>query len=189
MEKTSDYDIKLLMTIARNGDSEAFGIIYSKYFTPIYRYIHYAVRNKEIAEDIAQTVFLKAFKMIENYKNNGNDPAPYFYTIAKNTMIDYWKKKKDYLYENFTEVANNITDPSKNPLETHVEKEQVRDLMKCVQRLTDDQKEVITLKFICELSNSEIANYTGKNEDAIRQLQSRGLRSLKNLLNTLHENK
>ncbi|MFA6096631.1 MAG: sigma-70 family RNA polymerase sigma factor [Candidatus Paceibacterota bacterium] len=189
MEKITEYNTKLLMNLAKNGDSEAFEAVYCRYFTPIYRYILCGVRNREIAEDIAQTVFLKAFKMIENYKDNGSDPAPYFYTIAKNAVIDHWKKKKDILYGDDPERVNTISDVSKNPLEKIEDNEKAQELMECVGKLSEDQKEIITLKFICDLSNREISAYTGKNEDAIRQLQCRALRSLKNILKTTHENK
>lgn len=189
MEKLPDYNVKLLMNLAKNGDDEAFGAVYDRYFTPIYRYILCGVRNREIAEDIAQTVFLKAFKMIENYKDNGSDPAPYFYTIAKNSVIDYWKKKKDFLYGDDPAKANDISDDAKNPLEKIQRDEKSQELMECVGKLSEDQKEIITLKFICDLSNREISAYTGKNENAIRQLQCRALRSLKNILRTSYENK
>jgi len=189
MTATSDYNIKLLINLAKNGDEEAFGVIYDKYFTPIYRYIFNGVKNKEVAEDLAQTVFLKAFKMIGEYKYNGNDPAPYFYTIAKNTVIDHWKKKKDYLYEDFSEYAKNIPDASKNASQNIEEKEEMKEVLESINELTSDQKEIITLRFICDLSYSEISKYTGKNEDAIRQLQCRALRSLKNILKSSHENK
>lgn len=189
MEKKSEHNAKLLMNLAKNGDDEAFGVIYAKYFTPIYRYILYGVKNRELAEDIAQTVFLKAFKIISGYRDKEKDPAAFFYTIAKNTIIDHQRKKKEYLYGDHDEFAANIPDDSTDPVKKIEHNEKMHDIMQCMQNLSEDQKEILTLKFICDFSNSEISDYTGKNEDAIRQLQCRALRSLRNMITKSNENR
>lgn len=169
-------DINATILKAKNGDAEAFSLIYKDYYVPIYRYVHLRVRNRETAEDLTQDIFLKIYKAIDSITSTGS-PLSYFYTVARNTLIDFWRKKNidtvgddDYLSE--------VPDPTPDPMDQAGTKEQSLLLYDCIDKLTPDQREVITLKFINDLSTEEIANLTGKKETAIRQLQVRGLRAL-----------
>src|SRR3989344_5112069 len=99
---------------AIDGDKEAFGILYEEYFTPIYRFIYFRVKNRTDAEDISQNVFIKAYSSIGNYKEHGVPFLAWLYTIARNTTIDYWKKKRDYLLENPDTIAERVVDLNNN---------------------------------------------------------------------------
>ena len=90
----NEIDAKELMRLAKDGDSEAFGLLYSKYFVPVFRYIYLRLKNKEEAEDLAQTVFLRVYKSLTRFRDQGKEPLAYFFTIARNAIIDYWRKKK-----------------------------------------------------------------------------------------------
>lgn len=189
MLKSCDHNIETLMNMARNGDSEAFGVIYEKLFLRIYKYIFCYIKNKEIAEDIAQTVFLKAFKIIENNKETKNNPTPYFYKIAKNLIIDFWRKKKDLALEELNNTGN-VDNSNIYNLNDKIDASAMSSrVISCIGSLSDEQKEIITLKFISGFSNKEIASLTGKKEDAIRQIQSRGLKSLRNILKSSYDQK
>ncbi|KKU85720.1 MAG: hypothetical protein UY14_C0015G0015 [Parcubacteria group bacterium GW2011_GWA1_47_9] len=63
-----ENDLKQLMQLAKNGDTEAFGRLYELYFTPVYRYIYLRTKNKEEAEDLSQAVFVKVFKSIGAFR-------------------------------------------------------------------------------------------------------------------------
>ena len=80
---------KILMELAKGGDSEAFGHIYHLYLTPVYRFIYFRLRNKEEAEDLTQTVFLKVYQSIHAFQVKNQSPLAYFLTIARNTVIDH----------------------------------------------------------------------------------------------------
>ncbi|MFH1769493.1 MAG: RNA polymerase sigma factor [Parcubacteria group bacterium] len=180
-------DPKQLILKAKAGDSQAFGILYDIYFTPIYRYVYHRVRSKEESEDIVQIVFVKAFKAIDRFRETSSDPLAYFFTIARNTVIDGWKKKKEMLFEEPESMMQNIPDSSDGLNLELIKKDEIRTVMECIEGLTDEQKEIITLKFVNDLSNKEIAEITGKKEDAIRQLQSRAIKKLKEKLEQNHE--
>jgi len=175
-------DPKELMRKAKADDSEAYGQLYELYFTPIFRYIYLRVRDKEEANDLAQTVFLKVFTALPNFKEQNKSPLAYFFTVSRNTVIDYWRTKKETKVDDFDAIAERTADDGASPQKSYEDKENQAFIHRTLQELTDIQQEVITLKFISELSNKEIAELLEKTETAVRQLQCRALKSLKIIL-------
>ncbi len=159
------------------GDKEAFSLLYKEYYVPLYRYIYVRVRNKDTAEDLTQDVFLKIYRSIESLDPSISSPLGYFFTIARNTLIDFWRKKGVDTSQDDTEL-DQVADPGPDALAGAQLKEQSSLLRECLKELTKDQREVVTLRFIEDLSTSEIAAQLGKKETAVRQLQVRGLKSL-----------
>jgi DNA-directed RNA polymerase specialized sigma24 family protein len=78
------------MIEAKNGNDRAFDALYRLYLTRVLRYLYARTWNHEIAEDISQTAFLKAYCGLSGWCNLGKDPLAYFYTIARNALADYW---------------------------------------------------------------------------------------------------
>ncbi|MEK7616201.1 MAG: sigma-70 family RNA polymerase sigma factor [Patescibacteria group bacterium] len=171
----STIDAVKLMDEARKGDENAFSLLYEQYATPLYRYIYFRVRRREDVEDLLQTVFLKAYKALAKFRNRGKNPLSFFYTIARNSVIDYRRKKREIIMED----GHEITDPGPDIaqlISIRYDGTMVRDAL---QKLSDDQCEVLTLRYINDCSNQEIAQLMGKTEEAVRQLQSRGLKALR----------
>lgn len=164
-----------LIARAKDGDRDAFGELYAEYFTPIWRYIFYRVRSREETEDLVQNVFIKAFQSVGRFEQQRVDPLAYFYTIARNTLIDYWRKKKDIPLEHVELVRDNNTDPH-----VLVEQMEMRTLaQKAIAKLEGDQREVIVLRFINDMSVRETAHIMGKSEAAVRQMQLRAIKTLR----------
>ncbi len=175
-------DPKILMRLAKSGDTGAFGRLYKLYFIPVFRYIYFRVRNKEEANDLTQTVFLKVFSALPNFREQNKSPLAYFFTVARNTVIDHWRTKKEIRLDNPENVFENFPDKANSSLEI-IEKEETAQAIRCaIQELTDIQREVIVLKFINDLPNKQIATLMGKTEEAVRQLQCRALRALRQTL-------
>ncbi|PIY68840.1 RNA polymerase subunit sigma-24 [Candidatus Roizmanbacteria bacterium CG_4_10_14_0_8_um_filter_39_9] len=170
-------DIFLIRRL-KHGDSDAFGKLYLKYLDSIYRYIYFRVGQKqELAEDLSETVFTKAWENITKFKEHRGTLKAWLYMIAKNVVVDHYRKAKPTiaLDENITGVNSVI--------ETEIEKnEDIRQLMSCLNQLTTEQKQVITMKYIEDMSNQEIAQILNKQEDAVRALQHRALQKLRELL-------
>lgn len=176
---------KEMMRLAKEGDSDAYGQLYKLYFTPVFRYIYLRVRDKEKANDLTQTVFLKVFIALPNFKERNKSPLAYFFTVSRNTIIDYWRAKKEIKVDDFDSIVKRTADNSASPQESYEQKENKVFIHRVLQDLTDIQQEVITLKFISGLSNKEIAELLGKTKEAVRQLQCRALRSLKIILKNI----
>jgi RNA polymerase sigma-70 factor (ECF subfamily) len=171
-----------LLLKAKQGDTEAFGSLYEVYFTPIYRYIFWRLRNKEATEDLVQTVFTKVFQKIEKYQDQGKNPLAYFFTVSRNLIIDYQRKHKEASLDELENQGWQAPDEKKDLIEGVENKLQLGKIIKALKDLAEEQREVIIFKFINDLPNGEIARLMGKKETAIRQLQSRALKILREKL-------
>jgi RNA polymerase sigma-70 factor (ECF subfamily) len=166
-----------LVTQAIKGDTQAFGELYTCHVTKIYRYVYYNVHNKERAEDITQEVFLKAWKAIGSCKGKETTFSSWLYRIAHNLIIDKLRKsQKQSSHE--AELPEDIRDAS-DAMEISLEQ---RDLLKIIDVLSPNQRQVIMMKFIEDMDNREIAEIMGKSPGAIRILQMRALETLRNTI-------
>jgi RNA polymerase sigma-70 factor (ECF subfamily) len=180
MNSADPENIVAIVRRASLGDAEAFGVLYEAYFTKLYRYIYFRVSDKADADDLVQDVFVKAYRSFSTYTPSGTSALPFFYTIARNSIIDHYRKKKSVVVED--EILQEIPDHGVSAEEKFAEKEELQALQEHLRKLPADQQEAIVLHYINTLSNKEIAISMGKSEMAIRQLQSRGIRTLRNLL-------
>lgn len=181
-DSSSQDDPKKLMQLAKEGDKEAYGRIYELYFVPIFRYIYFRVKDKDVANDLTQTVFLKVFSALPNFKEQDKSPLAYFYTVSRNAVIDYWRAKNNARLENSEEILLNIPDKSENQLEIMENKEIGEAVRRAIHGLTEIQQDVIILKFINDMPNKDIAELLGKSEEAVRQLQSRAIKALRQIM-------
>lgn len=176
-QEDSSLEIENLVTQAINGDTEAFGELYTHHVTKIYRYVYYNVHNKERAEDITQEVFLKAWKAIGSCKGKEKTFSSWLYRIAHNLIIDKLRKSQKQISHE-AELPEDIRDTS-DRMEISLEQ---RDLLKVIDVLSPNQRQVILMKFIEDMDNREIAETMGKSTGAIRILQMRALETLRKTL-------
>ncbi|MFH1087609.1 MAG: sigma-70 family RNA polymerase sigma factor [Chloroflexota bacterium] len=173
----SDSEIAGLLERAIGGESEAFGEIYDVYLDRIYRYVFHHVRDKMMAEDVTEEVFLKAWERIESCKGREQTFLAWLYRIAHNQMIDHVRSRQKYLSADMDNV------PDTDDLETEVEaKLEWQEVLEAISCLPERQKQVITLKFAEGLDNREIGLITGKRQGAVRILQMRALATLRRSL-------
>jgi RNA polymerase sigma-70 factor, ECF subfamily len=181
-----------LMDLARKGDRRAFGELYQLYLTPVFRYLFSQTKNRELAEDLSQTVFIKALQHLENSpreSSRGSEIA-YFFAIAKTTLIDFWRKKKEtVILDEHSETMRTLVDERAGALENLTEKEHQLLVEKGLAILNEKEREVLVLRFLNDYSHREIAALLGKNEAAIRQLQCRGLKTLRKYFSSYHSSK
>jgi RNA polymerase sigma-70 factor (ECF subfamily) len=175
----TDNDLRHLIVASKEGDNLAFARIYQELLTPIYRYIYFRVSDESTAKDLTQDVFLKVFKSLQGYSPDA--VLSYFYTVARNVLIDWYRKKKIQTVDEGD--FENILVEEGNPEQVFLQKDDSEKLREAISKLSVNEAEVITLKFIAELSNKEISVLLSKTEESVRQLQSRGLRNLRKILN------
>jgi RNA polymerase sigma-70 factor (ECF subfamily) len=169
---------KMLIESAKAGDSEAFGTLYQLYYTPVYRYIYLRTKSKTQAEDITQTVFLKVYKTLGRWEATESSPLAYFFTVARNSIIDHWRKESHgTVYDD--EVVRDFDGQEGSAVDDFEKRETEEIVHSALGILTEDQQEVMRLKFISDLSTAEIARMLDKSEEAVRQLQSRALKLLR----------
>ncbi len=174
-------DEELLIQKAKKGEREAFGTLYDHYMPNIYRFIFFKIGTKHEAEDLTHQVFSQAWENMERYEPRGFPLSSWLYRIASNTVIDYYRTFKNNLQiENIPEETF-AHDPSfEKDFDDRLSIERIR---KALKTLESDQQNVIIMKFVDQLSNKEIAKALEKTEGAIRVIQHRALKQLKNLLN------
>jgi RNA polymerase sigma-70 factor (ECF subfamily) len=170
-------EISGLVDEAADGNFEAFGKLYSIYLDRIYRYALYQVKDKMIAEDVAEEVFVKAWKAIGGCKGKGRTFSAWIYRIAHNHIINTLRN----LQKCVSLDMENIAELSSPGLEDEITPDQ-QELMEEVANLPDNQRQVVILKFIEGMNNQEIKQITGKSEGAIRILQMRALTRLREKL-------
>ncbi len=169
-----------LVQKAKKGKGEAFGLLYDKYFDPIYRFVFLKTGNKTDAEDISHQVFLSAWQKIEKYEFRGFPFSSWLYKIASNAVIDHWRTKKPTV--SIELVKDDLLSDLPNFHEEADQKVSLGLVREAIAKLESDQQDVIVMKFVDELSNKEIAATLGKSEGAIRVIQHRALRQLKKLI-------
>lgn len=172
--------LKKLILLAKDGDNGAFEEVYTTYYTPLFHYIIVRIKNKEEAEDMTQTVFMKIWNSISKWNSNHTSPLAFFFTVARNTMIDYFRKNshKEIVSD---EVVAIFADEDSSTDEESKSRESRELILQAVSQLSDEQQEIITMLYTNDLTYKEIADITGKREDAIRQLHSRAIKKLREI--------
>ena len=173
-------DFTKLVEKAQLGDKDAFGKIYTELYTPVFKYVFSRTRHRQTAEDIVGDVFVRFYSSINSYESQKDTPLSYLYTISKNLIINNGKKKKAEIFEEGFE--ENIKDETKNQLDEAILEEDTLFTLGLLEGLVEDQRDVIRLKYISELSTKEVAEILGKSEANVRQLESRGIRKIKEMV-------
>jgi len=173
---------KQLIEQAIRGEASAFGLLYDRYQTQIYRFIYLKVSHREEAEDLTHQVFLKSWQTIGGYKFQGFPFSSWLYRIARNQVIDYYRAKKNNL--NIEEIRESkIDDSSVEITEILDNNSDVKKIKEAIKQLNPGHQDVIILRFIEELSLKETASTLKKSEMAIKLLQHRAIKNLKKILN------
>ncbi len=167
-----------LIRRAKSGDANAFGRLYDASVQRIYRYVFFRVTDAEVAEDLTSEVFLKAWENLHRYRPGGPFVA-WLYTIARNTVIDHYRTRKASISLDQTVIKHDPGLDEKVDLQYEVET-----LQRAMQHLTEEQREVLSLRFVAEMDTEQIAQRMRKSEGAIRALQMRALQALARVMST-----
>jgi len=168
-----------LVARASQGSGEAFGQLYQLYVDRIYNYIYYKTGHSVDAEDLTEHVFIKAWEAIRRFRFEGKPFAAWLFKVARNVVIDHYRTRKSN--SDLSEVISAIAHDG-DPEDYAQRRATGQLLMTAIRRLTDEQQQVILLKFIDGMDNTEISATMGKKEGAIRALQYRALLALQRIL-------
>ena len=151
---------------------------FKQYSEAIYNYVFFRVnRSKEIAEDLTQEVFLKAWQNREKFEEQKSQLKTWLFVIARNTVIDYYRKNKNILpIFDKGEVAK------VSELEAVEDKILAEDILQRIAELADEERDILILRYFEDFELKEIAVIINKNYSATKVLVFRSLKKLKNLL-------
>lgn len=167
-----------LFQAAKENRPGAFESLYEGLFSALYRYILLSVRHRETAEDLTQNLFIKALTLSE--KGSDIQFLPYLYAMARNSVIDHVRVKKDLIPDTpFEEAFRDQASEAPLPHQSMEQSDLSRELIQAIGTLEPTEREIITLRFFSDLSHGDIANVVGKSEANVRQIQSRALKKLR----------
>ena len=167
-------------TIKTTRDKEArLASLYEEYYDRIAHYVYVRIGDKNEAEDIASEVFLKALESLRTYEERGLPMQAWLFKIAHNMVVDHLRKaNKHKTIPIGTVEIEDEGDPQKTA-EINIEMERVAIAL---QQLTDEQKEVIRLRFFGGLNSREVSSLLNKSDGAVREMQRAALEKLRELL-------
>ncbi|MDQ6604023.1 MAG: sigma-70 family RNA polymerase sigma factor [Chloroflexota bacterium] len=170
-------DETTLIQQAREGSREAFGLLYERHRATIARYVAARIRDASDSEDLTEAIFESAWRAMGRYREQGVPFLAWLYRLAHNRVVDHYRALRPTVTL-IPEVHESIEDTGA-PLDLNIDS---ADLLKALQSLTGDQRDVIVLRFIQGMSGREVAQAMDKREDAIRALQFRALATLRRIL-------
>lgn len=169
-----------LLQRARERDPAALAAIYDTYAPKIYAYIYRHVRDPHRAEDLTSTVFLKMLESLDKNNFAKDKLQSWLYRIAHNVIIDDVRYQQRRPVQPLYDTVS--ASPEEDPLHIVDERLEKEVIWNAIQQLTEDQKNVIILRFGEGLTAPQVAQILNKTEEAVRALQRRGLANLRKIL-------
>lgn len=177
----SEAEIVSLIERAQAGDPLAFDRLYEVYAHSIFRYLYHRLNEREVAEDLTGEAFLRLIENIGNFRIGPRDQkaifSGWFFRIAHNLMVDHLRREARQ-----TEMPESVTSTEEQPVQVMEHSLRQSRLRAALNQLTQDQQDVVVLRFFDELSNAEVAQIMGRTEGAIKALQHRALAALSRVL-------
>jgi len=185
MDNESD---EKLVEYFRSGEKKALEVLVFRYFKVIYNFCSRYVGDVNVAEDITQETFVKVWKNLNRFDTHKKFKT-WIFQIAKNTCIDYLRKKKSIPFSNFEDedgtnnFVDNFVDNSPLPDEIFIRKDLSDFLEKNINELPVNYKMVILMYHKNEFNFREISEIMDESVDTIKSRYRRGMISLRKKLN------
>jgi len=173
---TDEHLVPELVARAQGGDVEAVGALYDHYAERVFRFVRFRLSSPQDAEDVSQRVFLQMIRALPRYQGRGAPFGAWLFRIARNAVID--SRRTHHAHEPL-EAAADTASGERGPEQIAITTSEMDRVGAAIAQLTDEQQEVIHLRFVAELSPREIAAVLGRREGAIRGTQFRALRALR----------
>jgi RNA polymerase sigma-70 factor (ECF subfamily) len=173
-------DIELLK-LAKDGEADAFGELYERYAQTVFRFVYAHLRERFDAEDLTEEVFLRAWRSLSNYREQGVPFQAFLFKIARNALIDFYRRSgrsgghMPIEEQSFPDLRPDTGEAALINMEH-------REIRKTLDQLREDYRTVLVLRFLSGLSPDETSEVMGRTPGAIRILQHRALSALRNLL-------
>ncbi|MFF3442282.1 sigma-70 family RNA polymerase sigma factor [Streptosporangium sp. NPDC002721] len=178
VREDASEELRRLVLRAKTGDTDAFGTLYDRYLTLVYRYVYFRVGSHPLAEDLTSETFLRALRRITDFTWQGRDFGAWLVTIARNLITDHFKSGRYRLEVTTAEVIDTPLDGPHIP-ENAVVTAMISDrVLTAVRDLGPEQQECVVLRFLHGMSLAETALIMGKKSGAIKALQFRAIRAL-----------
>jgi len=172
-------DDRPLIERVRKGDQDAARTLYERYFDRIYNYVYARLGRAEDAEDLAIDTMTRSLTRLDQFQDQGVAFSSWVYKIAHNATIDHYRRHGKVTLVSLEQAT---LPQSADPSELAVEQLSNEDLRIALRALTDEQQQVLILRFFQDLTAAQVAGIMGKSVGAVQALQHRALGSLERAL-------
>src|SRR5881398_2323565 len=172
----SSQDLKLLVEQAQQGNRDALEELYLLHFDRIYSYLHMSVGNRHDAEDLTTQTFLNMLESIKRFRWQSAPFSAWLFRIAHNLAMDHFRASRRWQPEEDVPEPPGEEEPSAEAQALQSIGRQ--SMLELIENLSQEQQQVLTLKFVFNFPNAEVATILGKTEGAVKSLQHRALVSL-----------
>jgi RNA polymerase sigma-70 factor (ECF subfamily) len=154
--------------------------LHQRFYEPVARYIHFKVGNSQAVEDLSGEVFVRVLEGLKRGYGWRETPQAWIMGIARNVVVDHYRQQEKMTEINLNEqvIATETADPTYHALLT----ERQEHLTQAIHQLTDEQRDVILLRFVEGMDIKGVAATMNKTPGAIKGLQYRALRELAKIL-------
>jgi len=173
--RATDADLLALMA---GGDREAFGVLFRRYHSAVYRFARQMTGSKEAAEDVTQEVFIALAETVGRYDSALGSLGTYLYGIARNLVRQRYKRAKLELNVALEQGASDSLTTTSDPVDDIARAEDLRALRRAILRLPMRYREVIVLCELNDLPYEEAARIVGCPVGTIRSRLSRAKKML-----------
>jgi RNA polymerase sigma-70 factor (ECF subfamily) len=174
--KGSTQEVRRLVDRAQQGDRAALEELYLHHFDRIYSYLHMSVGNRHDAEDLTTQTFMRMLESIKRFRWQSAPFSAWLFRIAHNLAMDHFRASRRWQPEEEVPEPAGEEEPSAEVAAMQSIGRQ--SMLELIEDLSQEQKQVLTLKFVFNLPNAEVATILGKTEGAIKSLQHRALVTL-----------
>lgn len=168
---------------AQTGDNDAFAELYNIALKKVYNYARHYFRDEYLAQDAVQEVFINAYRNIRNLK----DPTlfiAWINQIAFHVCFDMAKKNNSAPDDMDDELLEQVSDtgPDSNPEETAVNKDEKERLKAAIDRLSENEKQLVTLRYFNQMKIEDIVDATGISRSTVKRQLAAAIEKLKLLM-------
>ena len=161
---------------ARRFDPDALRALHNRLYEPVQRYVHFKVSDPQVSEDLTSEIFLRVLEAFKQDKMWKTTPDAWIFGIARNVVADHYRKTSR---RNEVVLDERLAMPDEQtPTQRIIVAEQHEELAQAITVLTDEQRDVVLLRFMEGLSINDVAEAMGKTPGAVKGLQHRALRAL-----------
>lgn len=170
-------------------DDSVFHRLYEEYHHDVFKFLIYLTRSRDQAEDLVHEVYVRVLRAYAGFEGKSSEKT-WLFSIAKNVAIDHFRKqsvRRKHAFDKFDWETSQLTSTGSLPDEIAVMNEKMQELLNALEECSGDQKMVIHMRFIHDLTIAESAEILGWTEGKVKTTQHRAIKSLRQKLKTFPE--
>lgn len=163
--------------LAQRADARSYGLLYERHLPAVYRYVAGKVALPEVAEDLTSEAFRQAWSCRRAYRGRGTFRA-WLFSIVRRSVADHYRHHRPAATLEAA-VVDRLRDSAPGPEDEALREDQSRTTRELLAGLSEEQREVLSLRFAAELTYAEIGTVIGKRDEAVKKIAQRALEAIR----------